>query len=279
MTRDGSGGGVTGVAVVSAHLDDAVLSASIEVATADRVITVFAGVPPEGTPPGGWDVLTGAPDAAARVRDRHREDDAALAALSPQVTALRLGELDLQHRPSGDHNDDGAAGAPPVLAELGAALADAAQGCGHLYLPAAVGQHPDHVSTHRAGFVAAQRLGVPVTLYADVPYSVRWGWPECVTGQPDSPFLRCTAEWDESFAATGLDREHWRLQVRRLSEEQVAAKSAALECYASQMPALDAGTARIVTRPDVMAFEVVWTWALDRPVTLADAGVPIDGSC
>ncbi|MEH3077155.1 MAG: hypothetical protein PGN11_10830 [Quadrisphaera sp.] len=262
--------GVAGVAVVSAHLDDAVLSASTEVAAADRVVTVFAGVPPEGTPPGDWDVLTGAHDAAARVRDRHLEDDAALAALSPRVTALRLGELDLQHRPSG---------VPPVLAELGAALADAARGCRHLYLPAAVGQHPDHVSTHRAGFAAAQRLGVPVTLYADVPYSVRWGWPECVTGEPDSPYLRCTAEWDEAFDATGLDREHWRLQVRRLSDAQVAAKVAALERYASQMPALDAGTAHIVTRPDVMAFEVVWTWALERPVTVDDAGVAVDGSC
>src|SRR6266851_468967 len=67
-----------GIAVVSAHLDDAVLSCYGVLSPAATVVTVFAGFPPPGTL-GSWDAAGGATDSRQRIAERREEDSNALA--------------------------------------------------------------------------------------------------------------------------------------------------------------------------------------------------------
>src|SRR5919109_876181 len=77
--------------VLSPHLDDAVFSCwHIVGEEKARVVTVFAGIPPAGTPLPRWDEMTGATDPATRVRERIAEDEAALG------DGIRLELLDSQ---------------------------------------------------------------------------------------------------------------------------------------------------------------------------------------
>ena len=70
--------------VISAHLDDAVLSAFSAITPGSTVVTVLAGPPPAGTL-GSWDALTGADDSARRLRERREEDRRALAGIAAVV--------------------------------------------------------------------------------------------------------------------------------------------------------------------------------------------------
>ena len=81
-------------AVVSTHLDDAVLSCYRELGPETVVVTVFAGIPPPGEP-GSWDRRTGAPDSTARMRERREEDIEALALSG--CRAIHLDLLDSQY--------------------------------------------------------------------------------------------------------------------------------------------------------------------------------------
>src|SRR5947208_3206705 len=89
------------IAILSPHLDDAVLSCWHLLAGPREVavLNVFAGVPPAGEPAGWWDRLVGDPDADAAtvVRARRAEDRAALALAGRAAT--NLGFLDRQYRP------------------------------------------------------------------------------------------------------------------------------------------------------------------------------------
>ena len=81
------------VAVLSPHLDDAVLSAwSVLRRPGDvRVVNVCTAVPPPGPAP-PWDQLTGARDAAERMRERLDEDREALAKAGREAVALAQDE-------------------------------------------------------------------------------------------------------------------------------------------------------------------------------------------
>src|SRR5712692_5355525 len=87
--------------ILSPHFDDAVLSLGGLIAKApDRavVVTVFAGVPPEGVA-GRWDRLSGFPMAVAAIRARRQENEAALALIGvPQNRIRNLDYLDGQYR-------------------------------------------------------------------------------------------------------------------------------------------------------------------------------------
>src|SRR3954463_6689544 len=122
--------------VVSPHLDDAVLSCWHVLESGDAtVVTVFAGVPEPGTR-GWWDRLTGSDDSAARVRERLREDDAALALAGS--TAARLDLLDEQYRSNG---------AVPAIAE---ALAGHVRDADEVYAPLGLFLSPDHTLVREA---------------------------------------------------------------------------------------------------------------------------------
>ncbi|WP_322080845.1 PIG-L deacetylase family protein [Burkholderia sp. BCC1972] len=152
--------------VVSPHLDDAVFSCGQLLAQAPGsvVVTVFAGIPPRGTPAPPWDRRAGFGSADEAVRARREEDGRALAQLGAHPVWLDF--LDDQY------------GVPAASAAIAARVADAIDahpGCGVL-APAGL-FHRDHRQVQQAVLsLLWHNADMPAgaarvwRFYEDVPY-------------------------------------------------------------------------------------------------------------
>jgi LmbE family N-acetylglucosaminyl deacetylase len=152
------------VAVVSPHLDDAVLSCGAVISRLDDcvVLTVFAGSP------SSWDVhrlwdndICGFSEGTDVVAARLREDDAALARLG--ASAARLGFLDEQYRepataPSVEEVGDQIAGA---IQEVKASIA---------LMPLGIGHNDHRLTAAGCRRAALHRPDVRWLAYLDLPY-------------------------------------------------------------------------------------------------------------
>ena len=145
--------------IVSAHLDDAVLSAFSALVPGTTVVTVFCGTPPAGSL-APWDAESGAVDSAVRVAERCVEDQRALAGLAEVV------HLELADEQYVDAGLMPAPGAAAIAKALGPYL-DADD----LYVPAAL-DNTDHLRVRDAILAVRSQ----VTLYADLPYALRCGF-------------------------------------------------------------------------------------------------------
>ena len=160
------------VVVLSPHLDDAVLNCwSVLAGDGDvRVVNVFTKSPPPGSAT-HYDLICGAKDSASQMQARLEEDAAALALAGRAPHNLPF--VDAQYR---RHRRS------PRLQQLDAALVNAVHQAAALYAPAGLGfvPHPDHALVRRLA-LGVRRNGVPVRLYADLPYAATFGWPHWVT--------------------------------------------------------------------------------------------------
>ena len=229
--------------LLSPHLDDAVIDCwSVLTAPGDlNVVNVFVGVPPPGHTT-HWDRIVGAQDSAALMRDRIDEDRKALARANRTPVNLDF----LEHQQRADRR-------PPSLGAIDAAVAAVVPATSRLLAPAALGTpHPDHVRV-RAYALACARAGIPVELYADLPYAVVYGWPHWVTGDPPDPHLNVDAYWGE--------RPPGEPRIVTLDEGDAADKLDAMRAYATQFPSLDRGPIGLLSNPRVHRFEVFWPCA------------------
>jgi LmbE family N-acetylglucosaminyl deacetylase len=226
------------VAVLSPHLDDAVLSAwsVLRRSGSVRVVNVCAAVPPPG-PPARWDRLTGARDAAERMRERLAEDRAALARAGRE--AVYLDFVDHQYRPR-----------PIEPAALSSALSDAVAGSTELWAPAGIGGHPDHVQVREAALALRADGGPAVRLYGELPYAVRWGWPEWVSGRRSVEGLDVDG-WLAGFLPEGTAAGERHV----LSRADARRKLRALRDYSTQWAALDALAPGGMRRRAVIRYE------------------------
>lgn len=228
------------VLVLSPHLDDAVLSAWCDLPGA-VVANLCTAAPVPGVI-GEFDRPHGARDSVAFMAARHEEDRAALA-LAGVAERLELGFLDAQYRDGGLDPEEVRAALPVASAILA---------------PAGLGGHPDHVAARDAALIAARENGVAVSLYADLPYAARIGWPAWVTGAPPRPHHVPEARWELYFA--GLPWPRAELVARALALDSVAraAKERAVRAYATQFEVLNGGPVNRLINPDVLGFEVRW---------------------
>jgi hypothetical protein len=218
------------IAILSPHLDDAVLSCWHVLAGPREVavINVFAGIPPAGAVAGWWDRLTGYGDAQAVVRARRDEDRAALALARREPVNLDL--LDRQYRPDRE---------PP--AALGPALRDHLPEDALVLAPAAAtpqpahggheaGEpHPDHVAVRDAALELAAN-GFAVELYADLPHA-------SAGGRLDAP--------------EGAD-------LYELDDRAFAAKLHAVRRYATQLNVLERALGRRLDDSALLGREARW---------------------
>jgi hypothetical protein len=218
------------------------------------VITLFAGLPPPGRPVAEWDALTGAEDSRGRARARREEDRRALAVLGSQGVRLEL--LDAPYRAT----DVDPADVVPLLVPL-TAQASA------VWLPAAVGAHPDHVLTRTVGLLVAERAGVPVELYADLPYAFLDGWPADVLtadGGPDRAPADPLSSWPaeatvvQEVSAQLARRVGLTRRVHHLDRAALERKRAAVAAYDTQVPLLDQQCGGRLRRGEDLAVEVAW---------------------
>lgn len=242
--------------ILSPHLDDAILSCWHLLAEPGdvRVINVFDGAPPAGTPPPWWDSVTGATDARERLLERRREDRKALAGIGRSADGLGL--LDAQYR--------GREPAPSSLAQL---LRPRLEPGDTVFAPAAIGGHGDHELVRAAGIELA-RAGLRLVLYADLPHAIRTGWPGWVSGEPDPHSV--AREWTADLERAGLVVDRLVPRVRPLDAEARARKLQSLECYGTQRAALDSLSFVPLVDPRALAYEV--TWDVPRPALPSDGG-------
>ena len=240
--------------VFSPHLDDAVLDCFSVLAGGGEatVVNLFAGVP-SGIGVTLWDSITGARDSAERVRERIAEDRAALAVAGRAPVNLEF--LDHQYRRSPE----------PGLKLLDAAISSAAPAASRVFAPAGIGSHPDHRLARRYARLLA-RAGVPVTLYAELPYCVMHGWPEWVDGREPDPCRNVDAFWTSFFAGVPELGDVRSARVERLDDARAAAKLKAMRTYATQYAALGYGARGLLDDPEIHRYEVFWDLGSDaRP--------------
>jgi LmbE family N-acetylglucosaminyl deacetylase len=232
--------------VLSPHLDDAVYSAwSVLTGPGDvRVVNICTALPATGSC-APWDRVVGATDSRALMRLRLAEDREALAMAG--LRPLNLGFLDAQYRA-------GPLDLHEVLGALDRALASVAE----IYCPAGIGGHPDHDVIRELALCAGAEAGIPVFLYAELPYATRFGWPHSATGEPPRPNLRPSARWEEYLATASCGMERLAMRVTRLSEKEAARKLRVMETYRTQFDALNGGPLDLLRHRQVTAFEVLW---------------------
>lgn len=233
--------------LLSPHWDDAVLCCwgLLRERPELRVVNVCAGHPPAGTLT-RWDMVTGATDSPARTRERAAEDRRALALAG--IEPLDLNLLDAQYREP----------EPPYgLSTLDAAVSAAVPAASGVFAPAGIGSHPDHLVVRRYARMLL-RAGMPVSLYADLPYCILHGWPHWVDGRDADPHRDVDAYWDSFLEAVSEMPPLRKGQVTRLDDEEARAKLAALEEYRTQLPALEPGGGELLRDPAIHRFEVHW---------------------
>jgi LmbE family N-acetylglucosaminyl deacetylase len=231
------------VLILSPHPDDAVLNCWSVVAGPLEVVVVnvFAGAPPRGTLT-SWDRLCGAEDSSQQMAERVAEDREALALAGRRPVNLPF--LEVQYR---------GCRPPPSFAALDAAITTTVSAASVIYAPLGA-RHADHSFARRY----ALALGLPVRIYADVPYSSELGWPHWVTGSSPHPRLDVDVRLAELVATVPELGDPRGAEVARLGDDDAAAKLAALRTYRSQFPALDAGPLQLLSNPAVHAFELFW---------------------
>jgi LmbE family N-acetylglucosaminyl deacetylase len=246
---------IVAIVAVSPHLDDAALSASASLrGVGATVLTVFAGLPPPELTVSLWDRLTGASSSAERQAERLVEDAAVMGLLSAR--GGYLDEREAQYREAESGPGLGAAG----LAErIAVRIAEHLTGADELWLPAAIGRHPDHVLARDAGLRAAAATGHgDVVVYADFPYVILYGWPSWVSGQPADPYLDPEVWLAGQFVAGGLDIAVRSAEVIKLTAAQRDVKTKIIDAYRTQASALALTAGCLAREPAKLDYELSW---------------------
>lgn len=230
------------VAIISPHLDDAVLGCWSELARSSRaiVINICSGVPESGRDVAYWDRVTGATDSVEHMHLRLAEDAAAIDSAGAERINLDL--LDKHYRD----------GKPLDPAELTDRIRETLPADALVLTPAGIGEHVDHIAARDATLELAGDF--EVELYADVPYCVRYGWPGWVLDTEPDPHLDVEMTWAPALKPLG---DGWRRDAIRLTDTEQEGKLKAMRLYASQYPGLTGGAAvDYLAHPAILPFEV-----------------------
>lgn len=238
-----------GAVILSPHLDDAVFSCWHLLAQPGdvSVVNVFAGSPNGAAASRAWwDRLTRASSAAERMEERRAEDATALGMAGRGSISLDF--LDEQYRAR-----------PQPFADIAVRLAAELDPATRIYAPAGIGDVPDHALVRDAA-LALRRDAFDVSLYADLPHALLYGWPASVAGAATDPRLDVDAFWELTLRDADLLPEERVREVHTLDENTLADKLAAVRAYASQLPGLIALNPRLADRAS-LRHEVVWSLA------------------
>ncbi|MEO8274688.1 MAG: PIG-L family deacetylase [Thermoanaerobaculia bacterium] len=220
---------------LSPHLDDAVLSCGGQIARAARatatvdILTIFAGDEPDPANPSASPLvdqvfaLWGLP-AGEVMSTRRREDAAACRLLQARCEQWKLQEAIHRRDPATGEAlytslkalfGDVSPQEEPLIAGLARRLADLApDDSTRVFAPLGIGGHVDHRIVRQA---AERAFGSRLCYYEEFPYIV---W---------KLFARRRA---------GVSKRQFEALRQALSAEDVAARIAAIACYASQVPSL-----------------------------------------
>ncbi|MEV7681388.1 PIG-L family deacetylase [Streptomyces sp. NPDC088341] len=229
--------------ILSPHFDDAVLSLAgliPALGSPVTVVTVHGGAPSPGHDVSWWDSTCGFSSAGEAHHARRAEDAHACALLGAACVPLA--------HPDGPYQDGG------VLHEVDSYLTALAPET-RVLIPLSTNQ-PDHAKVRDRALHILAGLGRPLPLvYADLPYTghlPEWGTPGTEAA--------LAKDVDYGVAYQDLD-SRFGLRVAyelNLSDEQWAAKRAAVQCYASQLAPLAVDHGSVLARGGPLRAERVW---------------------
>ena len=175
------------------------------------------------------DAIAGATDSAERARERIAEEASeALARAGRRPVSSPSWTSKYRRSP-----------APALKSSTSPCLARW-RSSSRVYAPAGLGSHPDHLLTRRYARMLL-RGGMPVTLYADLPYCILHGWPGWVDGRDVDPHRDVDPFW-LSFLEDVPEMPALRsANVERLDAPAAAAKLEAMRCYRTQFASLSYG--------------------------------------
>ncbi|MES2979579.1 MAG: hypothetical protein V4731_14235 [Pseudomonadota bacterium] len=278
-------------AICSPHFDDAVLScwSLLDRDHASSVVNVFTGAP--GSDFTYWyDQLNGAASSAVAMRQRAEEDRDALAVAGKFPIDLGLLERQYRLRPSrwlhkllrnapllrfpllrlpflesALHSI-----APPDSNQLADSIVKAVPDATSMWVPAGIGGHADHKLVRQAGVVLAAR-GYKVRMYADVPYVLRFGWPQWMAAPDGKRSLDRASTYWAGYLDGVLKPQEVTSQAKiiHLTPAERLRKKEAIRRYATQFDSAGAGRMRgWMRREDALAYEVFWELgSVDRKVS------------
>jgi hypothetical protein len=223
-----------------------------------NVVNLFAAIPRSGTP-GLREAIDGVRDSAERARARMAEDALALARAGRE--ALNLPLLDAEYRRQARSVLD--------LEDVDRAVSSVVQSASRVYVPAGIGSHADHLLARRYGRILL-RAGMPVTLYAELPYCIFYGWPPWVDGREPAANRNVDVYWQSFLKGVPEMPSLHSAEVRRLDAPTASAKREAVRCYETS---LNYGIRHMLDDPEFHGFEV--RWELVRPG--AGTGASEDG--
>lgn len=231
--------------LLSPHWDDAVLSCWSLLCDERElnVVNVFAAIPTPGRR-ATWDAVLGARDSSERASLRMAEDERALAGAGRRAVSLPL--LDREYR------------AGPFalgLDDLDRALVSEVAGASRVHAPAGIGGHVDHVLTRRYAR-ALLWAGIPVTLYAELPYCVFHGWPAWVRGSGPAPRRDVDAYWRSFLSGVPEMPPLSSGEVARLEPSRARAKREVIGRYEAS---LNWAVRRLLDDPELHGIEVRWS--------------------
>lgn len=153
--------------------------------------------------------------------------------------------------------------APPDLSAATDRLTECFRGAEEIWLPAAIGGHPDHRMTRDIGLRAAANLRrAEVVLYADYPYILAHGWPPSLTGQAPRPFVDADFWLTYQLIQAGLDPDSLKAELVTLNPEQRNLKLQVIQAYQSQAPVLSLGSSDLAISPEKLDYELCWRMAV-----------------
>ena len=218
------------------------------------MLTVFTAAPQADWPLSRWDLLTGASNSRRRQFERYDEDAAALRLFG--ADGIHLDELEELYR-------DGEPDLGQAVERMARTFAEAEE----VWLPSAIGGHPDHLLARNAGLRAAQRAGRrDVVLYADFPYVHEYGWPARAVGHEVDPCLNVDGWLTLELVKSGLDPAALPLTITKLDAEQRARKTEVIAAYRSQASALRLAPRDLAADPAKLDFELCWRMAVPEAV-------------
>lgn len=224
--------------ILSPHLDDAVLDFWHVLVSPDAVVlTIFSGIPPEGTTT-LWDRICGEADSHKMMQKRKLENDKAITISGHTNSQLFLDLLDNQYRSKGDR---------PSVDELADAIEKLVPGNATFFAPLALSRvyrHPDHLLTRQVGLELYKR-GRQVSFSPDYPYMAS-------PHRPTEASLNRLQTLAEKVLGLKLS-----VEISNLGVDQLKKRHQALKLYTSQYTPLNIETFGAISRLVRRNYEIV----------------------
>ena len=126
-----------------------------------------------------------------------------------------------------------------------------------VWVPAGILGHPDHIATREA-VTATVPAAADLYFYADIPYSMRFGWPSWVTGQDEPQYVDVNFWLEHELESCGLDRKKLQPIVFELDNDLKRHKEQAALCYRTQLPVLKLSPADAPRWQEFLTYELAW---------------------